>query len=123
MICRWLILLALGFAVGVSLAALPVWAQDLEESDTQAWFEYEIRNGITEKLRLSWNLGYRDLVSTEDVLGDWSRLHLQTAVVYAFSRRVSFEGGAGGYYTLQEKPADPIEHNSCDAVPGNPIAE
>jgi len=26
----------LGFAVGVSLAALPVWAQDLEESDTVA---------------------------------------------------------------------------------------
>lgn len=43
------------------------------------------------------------------MLGDWSRLHLQAVVVYAFSRRVSFEGGAGGYYTLQEKPADRTE--------------
>jgi len=106
---------------GLSCGASRLGARSRRE--TQAWFEYEIRYGITEKLRLSWNLGYRDLVSTEDVLGDWSRLHLQTAVVYAFSRRVSFEGGAGGYYTFREKPADPIEHNSCDAVPGNPIAE
>ncbi len=91
------------------LVAVSAWAQDLEESDTQAWFEYEIRNGITDKLRTSWNLGYRELVSAEDLLGEWSRLHLQGDVVYAHSRRVSFEGGIGGYYTFQNKPDDRFE--------------
>jgi hypothetical protein len=105
----WHRLLALGIAVGMTQAAAPARAQEVEESDNQAWFQYEIRNGITDKLRTSWNLGYRELISTEDLLGKWSRLHLQGGAVYAFSRRVSFEGGIGGYYTFQDNPDDRFE--------------
>ena len=98
-----------GAAAGLLLAVAPVWAQDLEESDTQVWFEYEIRNGITERLRATWGLGYRELISTEEVLGKWSRLHLRANAIFAFSRRVTFEGGIGGYYTFQDNPDDRLE--------------
>ena len=93
----------------LAIVPTPTWPQEVERTDTQAWFEYEIRNGITEKLRASWLLGYRDLVSTDDLLGEWSRLHLQGGVVYAFSRRVSFEGGTGAYYTVRDRADDRTE--------------
>ena len=66
-----------GFASWVFVTSLPAVAQEIEESDTQVWLQYQQQYGIREKLRGSWDLGYRELVSTEDSLGEWSRLHLR----------------------------------------------
>jgi hypothetical protein len=87
-------------------------AQEIEESDVQAWFQYEFQHRLKEKLRGSWDLGYRELISTEDALGGWSRLHTRGALLYTHSRRVSFEGGIGGYYTFSENLTDQLELRS-----------
>ena len=91
-------------------------AQDLEESDAQVWTQYQFQHRISEKLRGSWDLGYRELVSTEEELGEWSRFHLRGHVVYDRSERVSFEGGLGGYYTFREDPDDLAELRAWQGV-------
>ena len=87
------------FALGIAALAFAAGdhrsAQEVEESDVQIWTQYQYQQRISEKLRGSWDLGYRELVSTEDELGEWSRFHLRGHVVYERSERVSFEGGAG----------------------------
>ncbi len=103
------VLLSLGFAAWLFATGLPAVGQEIEESDTQVWVQYEYQHRIKEKLRGSWDLGYRELVSTEDILGDWSRVHMRGAIVYGHSKRVSFEGGIGGYYTFSENLADQFE--------------
>jgi len=84
-------------------------AQETEESDVQAWFQYEYRHAISPRLRGSWGLGYRELVSTEDVLGEWSRLHLRGNFSYAHRSWVTFEGGIGGFYTFSSNLTDLFE--------------
>ena len=102
-------LLTLSFAAWVSVTAISAAAQEIEESDVQAWFQYEFQYRLRERLRGSWDLGYRELVSTEDTLGEWSRLHSRGRLVYVHSERVSFEGGIGGYYTFAENLSDQLE--------------
>jgi hypothetical protein len=101
---------ALAFAPGITAA------QEVEESDVQIWTQYQYQQRISEKLRGSWDLGYRELVSTEDKLGEWSRFHLRGHVVYERSERVSFEGGVGGFYTFREDPADLAELRAWQGV-------
>jgi hypothetical protein len=67
------------FAAWQLATGLPAVGQQIEESDTQVWVQYEYQHRIKEKLRGSWDLGYRELVSTEDILGDWSRVHMRGA--------------------------------------------
>jgi len=90
----------------VVFATSPIAAQEVEESDVQAWFQYQYQHRVSESIRGSWGLGYRDLISTEDELADWSRLHFIGDFVYSHSRRVSFEGGFGGYYTFAGELSD-----------------
>jgi hypothetical protein len=101
--------LAVGLATGLLFAALSASAEEIEESDVQAWVQYEYQHRITEKLRGSWDLGYRELVSTEDILGDWSRLHLRSIFSYAYKNWVTFDGGIGGYYTFSDNLTDLLE--------------
>lgn len=106
------LLLAVGLAAWVLVTPLPAVAQEIEESDTQVWFQYQQQYKIREKLRGSWDFGYRELVSTEDALGEWSRLHLRGDLLWVHSKRVSFEGGIGSYYTFSDKVTDLFELRS-----------
>ena len=95
--------------IGLSITATSGTAQEIEETDVQGWFQYEFQRRLRERLRGSWDLGYRQLLSTEDRLGQWSRLHMRGSLVNAHSKRVSFEGGIGGYYTFSENLTDQFE--------------
>jgi hypothetical protein len=101
--------LAVGLATGLLFAALSASAEEIEESDVQAWVQYEYQYRITDKLRGSWDLGYRELVSAEDILGKWSRLHTRGNYLFVHRNWVTFEGGLGGYYTFSENLSDLFE--------------
>jgi len=98
-----------GFAAWVFVTAVPAVAQEIDESDTQAWVQYEYQFKLGKKWRGSWDLGYRELMSTEDVLGEWSRLHTRGNFTYVYSKRVAFDCGVGGYYTFSENLSDLFE--------------
>lgn len=106
----------MGFAAWVFVTAVSAVAQEIEESDVQAWFQYEFQHRLRDKLRGSWDLGYRELVSTEDTLGDWSRIHTRGMLSYVHSKRVTFEGGIGGYYTFAENLTDQLELRAWQGV-------
>lgn len=108
-------LFVLGIAVLAFTAGIAA-AQDVEESDIQMWTQYQYQQRISDKLRGSWDLGYRELVSTEDALGEWSRFHLRGHVVYERSELLSFEGGVGGFYTFREDSADLFELRAWQGV-------
>ena len=92
----------MGFAAWVFVTAVSAVAQEVDESDAQAWVQYEYQFKLGEKWRGSWDLGYRELMSTEDVLGEWSRLHTRGNFSFVYSKWVAFDCGIGGYYTFSE---------------------
>jgi len=98
-----------GFAAWVFVTVVSAVAQEVDESDAQAWVQYEYQYRLGEKWRASWDLGYRELMSTEDVLGEWSRLHTRGNFSYVYSKRVAFDCGVGGYYTFSEDLSDLFE--------------
>ena len=91
------------------LVALPLAAEEGNHSDAQGWIEYQYRTRIRDKLQGSWGLGYRELISGEGQLSDWSRLHLRGFLIYSHSPRLLFEAGLGGYYSFQEPQPDRFE--------------
>ena len=91
------------------VTAVSAVAQEVDESDAQAWVQYEYQFKLGEKWRGSWDLGYRELMSTEDVLGEWSRLHTRGTFSYVYSNWVAFDCGIGGYYTFSEDLSDLFE--------------
>ena len=101
-------LFVLGIAAWAIFAGIAA-AQEVEESDVQIWTQYQYQHRISEKLRGSWDTGYRELVSTEDELGEWSRFHLRGHLVYEKSQLLRFEGGLGGFYTFRQDPGDLFE--------------
>lgn len=109
-------LLALGYAAGVLVSGNPVVAQEVDESDAQAWVQYQYQYRLSEKWRGSWDLGYRELMSTEDVLGEWSRLHTRGNFSYVHSRWLAFDLGIGGYYTFSGDLEDLLEVRSWQSA-------
>lgn len=98
------------------LVSASVSPQETETSDTQAWIQYEVQHGFSEKWRGSWDLGYRELISTEEILGDWSRLHSRGIFTYIHSRRVAFEAAIAGYYTFSDNVTDVFELRTWQGV-------
>ncbi len=98
------------------LSASDAPAQEITESDVQGWLQYEYQNQIGKKLRGSFALGYRELLSTEDELGGWSRLHLRGNFSYVHRRWVTFEGGVGGFYTFSDNFSDLFELRTWQGV-------
>lgn len=80
-----------------------------DATDTQGWIEYQYRRRVNEGLRSSWGLGYRELLSTEDLELEWSRLHLRGDLVYSHSRYLNLEAGLGLYHTFGEPRRDLFE--------------
>ena len=91
------------------LLLFPASAAGQDASDVQGWIEYQYRQRINDSMRGAWSLGYRRLLSTEDRIREWSRLHLRGVLVYEHSPRVSLEAGLGGYYGLQGSQGDLFE--------------
>ena len=89
------------------LAEEPDPSQD--NTDTQGWLQYQVQHRYSEKTRGSWAVGYRELLSTEPLTGDWRRLHARAEVLYDRSGLLTFEGGLGLYYTFQDIPGDQWE--------------
>ena len=110
--CRFCVRIALI----VVLPQFPTPAAGQDSRDTQGWVEYQYRQRINDALRGSWGLGYRKLLSTEDYLSDWSRLHLRGFLTYEHSPRISFEAGLGAYYGLQEPQSDLFELRPWQSV-------
>lgn len=107
-VCRqWL--LPVGIATGFFLAAASASTQEIKESDAQIWIQYDYQFRISEKWRGSWDVAYRELVSTEDVLGEWSRLHTRGLLNYVHTNWATFEGGIAGYYTFADDLSDLFE--------------
>jgi hypothetical protein len=102
-------LFRIGLVTALLFSAVPASPQETHESDVQGWIQYEYRRGISDKLRGSWDLGYRELLSTEDVLGEWSRLHTRFIFSYIHRKWVTFDGGIGGYYTFSDSLSDLFE--------------
>jgi len=90
--CRHSLLIS-GMIAGLLFAAVSAPGEEIEESDVQAWVQYEYQFKLGEKWRGSWDLGYRELMSTEDVLGEWSRLHTRGTFSYVHSKWVAFDCG------------------------------
>ena len=103
-------------SAGLFFAAFFAAAAETTESDAQAWIQYEYQFRIGEKWRGSWDAGYRELVSTEDVLGEWSRVHSRGILSYAHSKRMAFDLGIGGYYTFSGDLEDLLELRSWQSV-------
>ena len=103
-------------AVGLFFAALFASAADTTESDAQAWVQYEYQFRVSERWRGSWDVGYRELMSTEDVLGEWSRLNSRGIFSYAHSKWVAFDLGIGGYYTFSGDLEDLLELRTWQSV-------
>ena len=87
----------------------PALAQRSQERDSQAWVEYQSRRGFGDNLIGSWSAGYRKLATSQDTLGEWARVHLRSDVTYFYSRRLSFEGGAGVYNTFGDSRFERFE--------------
>ena len=104
------------FAAWVFVTAVSAVAQEVDESDAQAWIQYQYQYRLSEKWRGSWDLGYRELMSTEDVLGEWSRLHTRGTFSYVYSKWVAFDCGIGGYYTFSEDLSDLFELRTWQSV-------
>lgn len=109
-------LLAVVLAADLLPGSLPALAAEIEETDVQGWIQYEYQHRISKKWRGSWDLGYRELLSTEDVLGGWSRLHTRGVFSYVHRKWVTFDGGIAGYYTFSEDFTDLFEIRTWQSV-------
>jgi hypothetical protein len=98
-----------GIVALLLLTTVSAAAQEISETDVQGWLQYEYQNQIGKKLRGSFALGYRELLSTEDEFGGWSRLHLRANFSYGHRRWVTFEGGLGGFHTFSNNFSDLFE--------------
>lgn len=86
-------------------------SQEVEETDAQIWLDYHFHGGATERLRTSLDLGYRQVVGEERLIGDWLRVHLRGGLAWAAKDWLSLEAGAGAFYTHEKRDevADAIE--------------
>lgn len=91
-------------------------SQETAESDVQGWLQYECQRRIGDRFRGSFDLGYRELLSTEDVLGEWSRVHLRANFTHDHLSWVTFHGGIGGFYTFSENLSDLFELRTWQGV-------
>jgi hypothetical protein len=83
----------------------------VEETDAQIWLDYHFHGGARERLRTSFDLGYRQVVGEEALIGDWLRVHLRGGLAWAAKDWLSLEAGAGAFYTYERRDevADTIE--------------
>ena len=112
----WPPIVATLLALGFLSAPHPSPAQETTETDVQGWIQYEYQHRISDKWRGSWDLGYRELLSTEDVLGQWSRLHTRGIFSYVHRNWVTFDGGIAAYYTFSENLTDLFELRSWQSA-------
>lgn len=70
-----------------------------DDTDTQARIHYEYRQKINDRLRGFGSLRYQELLDSERLFGDWSRLGTTGGVSYDLTNRIRVEGGLGLYYT------------------------
>lgn len=102
-------LLFSGMLTGLLCGAGSAPGEEIEESDAQVWVQYQYQFRVSDKWRGAWDFGYRELVTTEDVLGEWSRLHTRGTFSYVHSKWVAFDVGIGGYYTFADDLEDLLE--------------
>lgn len=102
---------ALAVLLALLWAPLPVCAEGLETTDAQLWLDYDFYGEPKERLRTSFDLGYRQVMSESRLIGEWLRLHLRGGVAWRAKDWLSLEAGLGGFYTHEsdEEVADTIE--------------
>ena len=86
-------------ALAVPGMASPGWSQELETTDTQLSLNYDFHGSLTERLRTSLDLGYRQVLGDNQLIGGWLRVHLRGGLAWQAKSWLSLEGGLGGFYT------------------------
>ena len=72
-------------------------------------FNTSISTGSVRSFVAPGTSGIASWVSTEEVLGEWSRLHLRGIFSYLHTNWAAFEGGIAGYYTFADNLTDLFE--------------
>jgi hypothetical protein len=105
------ILWAITLALVVLCLPAPGRSQEVEDTDAQIWLDYHFHGGARERLRTSFDLGYRQVVGEEALIGDWLRVHLRGGLAWQRKDWLALEAGAGAFYTheKQDEVADTTE--------------
>lgn len=86
---------------GALAVASPLRSQELETTDAQLWLDYGFHGKPKERLRTSLDVGYRQVVSESQLIGEWLRVHLRAGFAWEAKAWLSLEGGLGGFYTYE----------------------
>ena len=78
-------------------------AQDIP---TELWLSYQHQQRLSERVRFTGELGYKELTSTERFFGDWTRLYLTAAASSEPRSWVRLGGGLGLYQTFLPEAED-----------------
>jgi hypothetical protein len=97
--CKTLLCLCLLFLVFVMVK--PVTGQEDEDTPRELWLSYEHRQNVSERVRVSGTLGYRELLSDERFFGEWTQLHLKADASYEVNPKFRIAGGLGAFATYR----------------------
>jgi hypothetical protein len=98
-------LLTLPLLVGV---AIPALGQD-DDLPTQLWLAFQHHHKVGEKIRASGKLGYKELMSPDQFLGEWNKFYVNGDGSYDLGKHFRVDGGVGLYYTYQPEDDDTFE--------------
>jgi hypothetical protein len=101
-----LIFLCLIVFLGGAATASP---QETDETSNQFWFAYQYERKLGDHSRFSGSLGFEELLSSELLFGDWSRIYVTGAGSYDLNSRLRLAGGLGLYQTFQPEIEDTFE--------------
>ena len=98
-------LLTLVLLLGV---AIPALGQD-EDLPLQLWLAFQHHHKVGEKTRVSGKLGYKELMSPDQLFGEWNKFYVNGDGSYDLGEQFRVDGGVGLYYTYQPEDDDTFE--------------
>ena len=103
--------IALAVSFGLLCVPPPADTEELETTDAQLWLDYDFYGEPKERLRTAFDLGYRQVMSDDQLIGEWLRVHLRGGVAWRTRDWLSLEVGLGGFYTYErdEEEEDTFE--------------